>query len=422
MADNRPPKSAVPISTGLVGCIGLAIAIVLLMGTKILPAVASLICLAATAIPMVLWEVFIRKVHRSPSTGLDFAKASPADEILRRVIFKLFGLAVTWALIGCFYWVFKTYEAERYESYLGIISALAALLFLAAIPYFIFIDRYSADPYDGYWHTGQLFLGMFENVRKDIVWDHFLGWTIKAFFLAFMVSIVPSSVMRVLHPGEFDLSTNLPLLIMWCVNLLFLFDVCFGAIGYMFTFRILDTHIRSANPYFAGWTAALICYPPFILMGNGGPLSYRDGSDWTTWLGGGDLVIWGWGGALILLTAFYAWATVIFGLRFSNLTHRGIITSGPYRVLKHPAYWSKNIYWWLLHMPFLSTMGAEFALKNSALLLLVNGVYVLRAKTEEKHLLQDPVYREYSEWMASNGPFRWANPKRLIAAFTSGHG
>ncbi len=128
------------------------------------------------------------------------------------------------------------------------------------------------------------------------------------------------------------------------------------------------------------------------------------------------------GGALVLLTGFYAWATVIFGLRFSNLTHRGIITNGPYRVLKHPAYWSKNLYWWLLHMPFLSTMGTEVALKNSALLLLVNGVYIFRAKTEEKHLLHDPVYREYSDWMAQNGPFRWANPKRLLATFTSGHG
>lgn len=422
MSENRPPESAVSVSTGLVGCVGLAIAIVLQMGTtKNGLAVATLICLAATAVPMILWEVFVKKVHRNASTGMDFARAAPKSEVMPRVAVKLFGLAVTWAILGCFYWVFRTYEADKYETYLGIMSALVPLLFLAGIPYFIFMDAHATDPYDGYWHTGRLFLGMFDDVRKDIVWDHFLGWMIKAFFLAFMVSITPSAVFRVLSPGDWDLVANLPEFIMWCISLLFLFDVCFGAIGYIFTFRILDSHIRSANPYLGGWIAALICYPPFILMGNGGPLNYHDGNSWTTWVSGNDMVVWVWGGALILLTAFYAWATIIFGVRFSNLTHRGIITNGPYRVMKHPAYWSKNLYWWLLHVPFLSTIGTEAALKNSALLLLVNGVYFLRAKTEEKHLRQDPVYREYSEWMARNGPFRWANPKRLVAAFSSAH-
>lgn len=36
--------------------------------------------------------------------------------------------------------------------------------------------------------------------------------------------------------------------------------------------------------------------------------------------------------------AIYAWATIMFGGRFSNLTHRGIITNGPYPWTKHPAY------------------------------------------------------------------------------------
>ena len=35
----------------------------------------------------------------------------------------------------------------------------------------------------------------------------------------------------------------------------------------------------------------------------------------------------------------------MFSFRFSNLTHRGIITSGPYRFTKHPSYVSKNIAW-----------------------------------------------------------------------------
>ena len=42
--------------------------------------------------------------------------------------------------------------------------------------------------------------------------------------------------------------------------------VVFATVGYVLTLKPLDAHIRTANPYAAGWMAALICYPPFILM------------------------------------------------------------------------------------------------------------------------------------------------------------
>ena len=45
---------------------------------------------------------------------------------------------------------------------------------------------------------------------------------------------------------------------------------------------------------------------------------------------------------LVLLTAIYAWGTVAFGIRFSNLTHRGILTNGPYAWTRHPAYVSEE--------------------------------------------------------------------------------
>jgi hypothetical protein len=66
---------------------------------------------------------------------------------------------------------------------------------------------------------------------------------------------------------------------------MFVLDEQVGTVGYVLTMKPLDAHIRSANPYVAGWVAALICYPPFILMGDGGPLNYHPGtSDWTFWL------------------------------------------------------------------------------------------------------------------------------------------
>ena len=141
---------------------------------------------------------------------------------------------------------------------------------------------------------------------------------------------------------------------------MFMIDVAFATVGYVLTMKPLDAHIRTANPYAAGWTAALICYPPFILMGDGGPLDYhsdgrRDG--WTYWLADYPLLMALVGAWLVFLTAIYAWATVAFGFRFSNLTHRGILTHGPYAWTKHPAYLSKNLFWWLAVLPFLATTG-----------------------------------------------------------------
>ena len=112
-----------------------------------------------------------------------------------------------------------------------------------------------------------------------------------------------------------------------------------------------------------------------------------------------------WGGWLVALSAVYAWATVAFGFRFSNLTHRGIITNGPYAWTKHPAYVSKNLFWWFAVLPFLATSGNPVdMIRNSFVLLVVTGVYYWRARTEERHLMADPAYREYAEWMERNGP------------------
>src|SRR3546814_9726532 len=87
------------------------------------------------------------------------------------------------------------------------------------------------------------------------------------------------------------------------------------------------------NPYAACWVAALSCYPPVILMNPGGPLDYIPGTAghhaWAYWMEAYPLLMALTGIVLVLLTAVYAWATVAFGLRFSNLTHRGILTHGP---------------------------------------------------------------------------------------------
>jgi protein-S-isoprenylcysteine O-methyltransferase Ste14 len=182
-----------------------------------------------------------------------------------------------------------------------------------------------------------------------------------------------------------------------------------GAIGYLLTLRPLDAHIRSGNPLLAGWLAALLCYPPFV-WGILGPdnqvLGYETATPgWSHWFAGSEGLLWAWGGVLVFLTAIYAWATVVFGIRFSNLTYRGVLTHGPYRFTRHPAYLSKNLFWWASVLPFMVSSGSLVdAVRNTVFLLVVNAIYYWRARTEEAHLLaEDAKYREYHAWMEQHG-------------------
>ena len=112
---------------------------------------------------------------------------------------------------------------------------------------------------------------------------------------------------------------------------------------------------------------------------------------------------------VILISALnlvYLWSTITFGIRFSNLTHRGILTNGPYRFTKHPAYIAKNLTWWLIAIPFLPIHGWDMAFKQCLMLLGLNLIYYLRAWTEERHLSWDPTYVSYALWMNENGLFR----------------
>lgn len=98
----------------------------------------------------------------------------------------------------------------------------------------------------------------------------------------------------------------------------------------------------------------------------------------------------------LVLISIYSLATVMFGLRFSNLTNRGIITSGPYKIVRHPAYIAKNTFWWFAMMPWFVSSGVN-CIGSVFILIVLNAFYVWRALTEEKHLMREEHYQEYCQ-------------------------
>ena len=401
----RPP-SAVSTGVGLAGLAGLAVWMTIAIFFELEGPYSALANVAACGIPMVLWSLLVDRVHLNPTTGIDWDKR-PLDgrglaDVSRT---KLVGLWATWALIAGIYCIARFYWRGDYVFAMQLFAAGAIPLLVLSVPYVFWLDRRLVEPRDGAWHLGA-FLLMKSGVSHEEIWSHLRAWAVKAFFLAFMISIVPGSYRGVVAADFNRIEVDPVALAQWLIAFMFVIDIAFATVGYLLTMRPLDAHIRSATPLASGWAAALICYPPFILMNSGGPLDYRQGAqDWHYWFQAHPALLALTGFVLVVLTGIYAWATVAFGLRFSNLTHRGILTHGPYAFSKHPAYLSKNLFWWIAGMPFLvTTDNIVDAVRNTALLAAVSGVYYWRAKTEEWHLSDDPVYRAYADWMARHGP------------------
>jgi hypothetical protein len=396
------PVSDVSHGVGLIGVFSIFCWYLIVFYFQLNNVFVALGTLVVCGLPMLLWSVFIDKVHLNPSTGIDWDNPRPLKDVVDISKTKILGLWSTMALIGAAYSIFRFYWSGSYLFAMEILTAAAVPMMLLSIPYVLWLDRHLKDPEDNTWHFGTWITGR-DGADPERVYAHLRNWAVKGFFLAFMLSIVPSSFGAVIHGKFSTFSTNPVAMITWLTNVMFMIDVTIGSVGYILTIRPLDAHIRSASPSLAGWTAALICYPPFFFMGSGSPLDYSvNGIKWSSWLADYPALVLAMGGVMVLLTAVYAWSTVVFGIRFSNLTYRGVITHGPYAWSKHPAYLSKNAYWWLTTLPFIATTGTD-AVRNTALLLVVSGVYYWRARTEEQHMSCDPKYVAYTAWMAEHG-------------------
>ena len=419
--ENRLPSSDVSPAVGLVGLAGLAawiavcrnwpfVADALGLGgprVRLAGPFAALTAMAVAGSLMAAWSIVVDKVHRRPSTGIDWDRKRPLSGSLHVSGTKLAGLWATWAVIGFLFCLGRWYWDGQYLFAMHVIGWTAPALFVLSVPYVLWLDRVLIEPRDHAWHFGAMLIGR-EPWDAGEVKKHWRAWIIKGFFGAFMISILPAGFAAVVNADWNQIVHDPVRTGNALIDILFMIDVQIGTVGYLLTLRPLDAHIRSGNPFLAGWLAALLCYPPFVFgfMGNADGLQYEVNTPgWSYWFAGHQGFLWAWAALLAVLTAIYAWATMAFGIRFSNLTYRGVLTNGPYRFSRHPAYLSKNLFWWLSTLPFLVTSHSPVdMIRNTVFLGCISAIYFWRAKTEEAHLLgEDAKYREYHAWMGEHG-------------------
>ena len=169
------------------------------------------------------------------------------------------------------------------------------------------------------------------------------------------------------------------------LQVLILADLLIFAVGYLVELPRLGNEIRSVDPTLLGWAATLLCYSPFSFVL--GMFLTPPGMDMLRFE---DTTVYLSLNALVLvLMAIYAWASVALGFKASNLTHRGIVDRGPYRLIRHPAYTCKNLAWWIGSIPIVSAAFDQSSwdgIQASASVIGFTMLYVLRAVTEEDHL------------------------------------
>lgn len=370
----------------------------------------ALCAMAALAVPIAALDLLVLRVHRRASTGLSWEHVRALDP--RRVLTKLAGLALTLGVLAFLYWALPEYERSLYDPFFETVGRLGLPVLALVAAGIAFVDGRMVRPEDGLYHAGLLGTGRWREVDRAQLGEHARAWAIKGFFFPLMFVYLGAEI-DVVTTSRLDAGSSFLewYEVLW--SLAFAVDVVFSATGYATSARVLDTHVESSEPATSGWLVALVCYEPFWGTIYDRYLRYDSEVGWGDWLEAHPALQVAWGTSILALITVYAWASVTFGLRFSNLTRRGILTNGPYRYTKHPAYVAKNLAWWLVSIPFAAEASWDERLRLCLLMLGVNFIYFLRAKTEERHLSVDPTYVAYATWIDAHGVFRWLRwPRR----------
>ncbi|MGZ8347920.1 MAG: protein-S-isoprenylcysteine methyltransferase, partial [Allosphingosinicella sp.] len=180
--------------TGLSGLAGLLVWTAVARAYGMVGPLAALVALVACAVPMLLWALLVDKVHRNPSTGIDWAAPlRPRQESLDISLVKIAGLWATWGVIGGLYCIARWYWDGAYLFAMQVLAVAAVPMVVLSVPYVIWLDRRLREPRDGAWHFGQQLIGRGDLVDREQLHDFFRAWAVKGFFLAFMISIVPGN-------------------------------------------------------------------------------------------------------------------------------------------------------------------------------------------------------------------------------------
>ena len=394
----------------------------------------KLFCLLVIAGSMCLTELIRLTLsgHKTLFTIAPQLKEGRYLDILLTCVWRYFCYLILFYAVLFFYQAVPEYgmvnKSEYYQPWFRMFRWLFTAFIYLGFPYVLltYVLKYDENKdVNGYHHlVEKVLLGTLSKL-KVIQWPEskrvssaqlkkiFLGLLVRVFFMPLMTVFFITQfsqlvsnfgymfdwLPRHLADGNYDHATFNKDMMNILKPIIFSIDVALAWCGYVITSRWIDNETQSTEPTLLGWFVCLISYPPLQLAG----LYFYFLSEDQILNLQNDYFVTFFSVLMLCSFIFYTVATIVFGVRFSNLTHRGIIRTGPFAIIRHPAYTSKNIGWWLGIFPVLlylyATGGAQFSfvLLSTIALFAQSYWYYLRAITEERHLSVDPAYREYCE-------------------------
>lgn len=420
--DKAPPPSASSFVINLAGGVCYIIAIILIR--QYAPDMefvwAAVLSLLAGAVPVLLGEWFILRVGERPRAAL-LPAAAPFDAA--RVQIKITGYVMTLILMAAGYFCLQGLGGGFYTPFVTLVPVLALIFLVGGLIYIAAIDRYLPQPCDSLYHFGLVVCGRGREADMADVALFMRSVLLRFYFLPVMYvhfaiygtqALQGDALSVAMNIGQIPSGAPVPqttffefLLMAYLVFAAM--DVLFATIGYLVTFRPLDTDIRSVDESYTGWIVCIICYFPFwdILLAGHIIREFNTNPAWFVWFADNAVLLSVWGTLVVLAMLAESITTMSFGLRFSNLTYRGLISAGPFRLTKHPQYITKLCNRYLFYVPFMAAGGVTAALLLHAQFAVIVLIYYLRARTEENHLSRYPEYVEYAHWIDRHGLFRF---------------
>ena len=167
------------------------------------------------------------------------------------------------------------------------------------------------------------------------------------------------------------------------------------AISYLTEFDFLKNRIKWADTTPAGIISCIMCYAPFIYLSNKLIPIYNN-----QLIAIDNLTLRMILNCLMLIIHIGMMLAVLrLGTKAGNLTNRGIITGFPYNIIRHPEYTMQICYIIIATIPVMvmdniTIFGKLIILSGSFVWMLI---YYIRAITEERNLIKDPAYQEYTQ-------------------------
>ncbi len=188
------------------------------------------------------------------------------------------------------------------------------------------------------------------------------------------------------------------------ISAVFMLDSLLFFIGYSTESGLMRNRLRYAETNLFRILVCIACYGPFNMV----TISVLGPSNHQQFLFQGDLshpMTWILRGLAALFSITLVTSSLFLFTKASNLTNRGIVKTGPYALVRHPGYMSKNLLWLTTLIPafFPDPTAVGFSWGVYALVfvktllgwLAWGSIYFLRAITEEQFLSRDPEYVAY---------------------------